>query len=126
MTTSFIKMARAGYVSISWARFLEWESANLALLLFLVKLTPAMPNLVEKRRRNQLWPYLWLGKTFLHVFFGRFWVSSTFWSHWSRFQSHWRSFAGDFASGKLSGPPGPFQCWSCWRLGASIFGDSKA
>jgi hypothetical protein len=42
-----------------------------------------------------------------------FWVSSTFWSQWSRFQSHLRSFAGDFASGKLSGPPGPFQCWSC-------------
>jgi hypothetical protein len=41
---------------------------------------------------------------------GRFWVSSTFWSHWSRFQSHWRPFAGVFASGKLSGPLGPFQC----------------
>jgi hypothetical protein len=40
-------------------------------LLFLAKLTPAMPNLVEffgEKRRNQFLPYLLLGKTFLHVF----------------------------------------------------------
>ena len=49
------------------ARFLGWIPPTLILLLFLVKLTPAMPNLVEKRRRNQFWPYLELGKTFLHV-----------------------------------------------------------
>jgi hypothetical protein len=54
-------------------------------------------------------------------FFGRFWVSSTFWSQWSRFQSHLRSFAGDFASGKLSGPLGPFQCWSCLEAMFSHF-----
>ena len=41
-------------------------------------------------------------------FFGRFWVSSTFWSQWSRFQIHLRSFVGDFTSGKRSGTPGPF------------------
>ena len=28
--------------------------------------------------------------------FGQFWVSSTFWSHWSRFQSHWRPFCRCF------------------------------
>jgi hypothetical protein len=48
--------------------FFGAESAFFGKLLILVKLTPVMPNLVEKRRRNQLLPYLWLGKTFLHVF----------------------------------------------------------
>jgi hypothetical protein len=50
------------------ARKIWAESAFFGILPFLVKLTPAMPNLVEKRRRNQFWPHLWLGKTFLHVF----------------------------------------------------------
>ena len=50
------------------ARFWSGSPPILAPMLILAKLTPAMPNLVEKRRRNQFWPYLGLGKTFLHVF----------------------------------------------------------
>jgi hypothetical protein len=57
-----------GFGTFSLARLLERESANFGFWLFLAKLTPAIPNLVEKRRKNQFWPYLELGKTFLHVF----------------------------------------------------------
>ena len=105
------------------------ESANFGTLLFLVKLTPATPILVEllgEKKEEFVFGITGARENDLGRFFGRFWVSSTSWSHWSRFQSHWRSFSGDFSSGKLSGPLGPFQCWSCWRLGAAIFGDSKA
>jgi hypothetical protein len=108
MTTSFIKMACTGYVSISWARFLERESANLALLLFLVKLTPAMPNLVEKRRRNQLWPYLWLGKTSLHVFlvdFGSLRPSGAIGGHLQviLLQGSFQGHQGHFSVGAVGG-----------------------
>jgi hypothetical protein len=92
------------------------ETALFGALLFLAKLTPAMPHLVEflgeKRRKSVIGITFATGNPSGRNF-GRFWVSSTFWSHWSRFQSHLRSFAGDFSSGKLSGPPGPFQCLSC-------------
>ena len=83
---------------------------------FLASLTPAIPNLVEplgKKRGELVFAITLARENHSGRFFGRFWVSSTFWSHWSRFQSHWRSFSGDFASGKLSGPLGPFQCLSC-------------
>jgi hypothetical protein len=88
----------------------------LALLLFLVRLTPATPILVEflgEKRRKSVIGITGARENHSGRNFGRFWVSSTFWSQWSRFQSHLRSFAGDFASGNLSGPPGPFQCLSC-------------
>jgi hypothetical protein len=50
------------------ARLLERESANFGFWLFLAKLTPAIPNLVEKRRKNQFWPYLGLEETILDEF----------------------------------------------------------
>jgi hypothetical protein len=96
----------------------------LGFFLLLAKLTPAKPKLVEPlgKKRGEFVFAITLA-TGIHSgrFLGRFWVSSTFWSHWSRFQSHWRPFAGVFASGKLSGPPGPFQCRSCLEAMLSHF-----
>jgi hypothetical protein len=97
---------------------------SLALMLFLDKTNSITPILAEplgeKRRKTVFAITLATGNHFGRNF-GQFWVSSTFWSHWSRFQSHWRPFTGVFASGKLSGPPGPFQCWSCLEAMLSHF-----
>jgi hypothetical protein len=47
------------------ARFLGRTPPFFIFLLILAKLTPAMPNLVEKRRRSQLLGYLELQETIL-------------------------------------------------------------
>jgi hypothetical protein len=109
---------------VTMARFWSGSPPFLDLLLILAKLTPAMPFLVEflgEKRRKSVIGITFATGNLSSRFFGRFWVSSTFWSHWSRFQSHWRSFSGDFSSGKLSGPLGPFQCWSCLEAMFSHF-----
>ena len=75
-----------------------------------------MPDLVEflgEKKEKLVFAISFARGNHSGRFLDGFWVSSTLWSHWSRFQSHWRSFIGDFASGKLSRPPGPFQCLSC-------------
>jgi len=85
------------------------------------KLTPILVEFVEEKKEKTVFAITLATGNLSGRFLGRFWVSSTFWSHWSRFQSHWRSFAGVFSSGKLSGPPGPFQCWSCLEAMLSHF-----
>jgi hypothetical protein len=110
----------------SVARLLERESANFGFLLFLAKLTPAMPNLVEKRRRNQFWPYLGLGKTFLHVFlvdFGSLRPSGAIGAGFRAIGGHLQVI---LLQGSFQGHQGHFSAGAVWRLCASIFGDSKA
>jgi hypothetical protein len=71
--------------------FLERESAFFGNWLFLAKLTPAMPNLVEfcwGKEEESVIAISLARENHSGRFLGRFWVSSTFWSHWSRFQSH--------------------------------------
>ena len=96
MTNMYLNKARAHF----WSGFRLF-----GILLFLVKLTPAMPHLVEFCWGKEGGVSYWISlarENHSSRNFGRFWVSSTLWSQWSRFQSHWRSFASDFASGKIS------------------------
>jgi hypothetical protein len=113
---------------VNGARF--WAGVRLfGNLLFLAKLTPAMPNLVEffgKRRRNQFWPYLLLGKTFLHVFlvdFGSLRPSGAIGAGFRAIGGHLQVI---LLQGSFQGHQGHFSAGAVWRLCASIFGDSKA
>ena len=98
----------------------------MAFLLFLASLTPAIPNLVEKRRKNQFWPYLELGKTFLHVFlvdFGSLRPSEAIGIVFRAIGGHLQVIV---LQGSFQGHQGHFSAGAVWRLCASIFGDSKA
>ena len=79
----------------------------------------------EKRRRVSYWDILSYRKPFLMKFWSILGLFDLL-EPLEQVSEPLEVIAGDFSSGKLSGPSGPFQCWSCWRLGAAIFGDSKA
>jgi len=111
----------------SW-RICFWRTPTFFILLPILgaftifsQTTPILVEFVEEKKEKTVFAITLARENHSGRNFGHFWVSSTFWSHWSRFQSHWRSFAGVFSSGKLSGPPGPFQCWSCLEAMLSHF-----
>jgi hypothetical protein len=83
----------------------------LIFLLFLVRLTPTIPNLVEflGKREGELVIGI-AGATGNHSsrFFGRFWVFSAFWSQWSRLQSQQRCRSAIFRAEELEEPSGPW------------------
>ena len=62
---------------------------------------------------------------FGRIFFFILLVSSTFGSHWNRFHSHLRSFAGVLASWKFQEPLGPNQFGSCIGNCAAIGSGTK-
>ena len=105
---------------------MERSPPILAHMLFLARLTPTIANLVEKRRRNQLLPYLWLGKTFLHVFlvdFGSLRPSGAIGAGFRAIGGHLQVF---LLQGSFQGHQGHFSVGAVWGLCSSIFGDLKA
>ena len=101
--------------------FLERESATFGHFANFSQTTPILVEFVEEKKEEFVFVITGVRENLSGRILGRFLVSSTFWSHWSMFHSHWRPFAAFFASGKLSGPSGPFQCRSCLEAILSHF-----
>ena len=95
----------------SWHVF--WGRVRLffGIWLFLVRLTPAIANLVEflGKRVGELVIGI-SGATGNHSSqnFGQFWVFSAFWSQWSRLQSQQRCRSAIFRIEELEEPSGPW------------------
>jgi hypothetical protein len=110
------------------ARF--WaESANFGALLFLAKLTPATPILVEfcwGKEEESVIGITLARETILHVFlvdFGSLRPSGAIGAGFRAIGGHLQVI---LLQGSFQGHQGHFSAGAVWRLCASIFGDSKA
>jgi hypothetical protein len=104
------------------------ESASFGILLFLVRLTPTILNLVEflgKREGELVIGGSLATGNHSSRNFGRFWVFSAFWSQWSRLKSQQRCRSAIFRAEELEEPSRPWVKRSFMGVAFTVLGDFR-